>query len=105
MIKPTGIIRPVDKLGRIVIPREIRKMLGVRNDIDSFEIFMQDADCIVLKKYQPCCMFCGTLDNCVRYHGKLICVDCIEKLKDERENQKERLEEEARALREDPFYN
>ena len=48
-MKSTGIIRPVDKMGRVVIPKEIRKQLKVENDIDSFEIYMED-DKIILKK-------------------------------------------------------
>ena len=44
-----GIIRPVDKLGRIVIPKELRRMLDVKNDIDSFEITVGE-DCLILKK-------------------------------------------------------
>ena len=47
-MKSTGIIRPVDKMGRVVIPKEIRKQLKVENDIDSFEIYMED-DKIILK--------------------------------------------------------
>ena len=51
-MKSTGIVRPVDKMGRVVIPKEIRKLFKVENDVDSFEIYMED-DKIVLKKYQP----------------------------------------------------
>ena len=40
-MKATGMIRPVDSMGRIVIPKEIRKILQVENNRDSFEIFME----------------------------------------------------------------
>ena len=53
----TGIIRTLDNMGRVVIPREIRKQLDMTNGTDSFEIFM-DGDNIVLKKHKPCCVFC-----------------------------------------------
>ena len=50
-MKETGIIRPVDKLGRIVIPKELRKLMNVENEKDSFEIFVE-GDSLVLKKYK-----------------------------------------------------
>ena len=56
-MKSTGMVRAVDKMGRVVIPKEIRKQLKVENDVDSFEIYM-DNDKVVLKKYQPTCIFC-----------------------------------------------
>ena len=50
-MKATGIVRRIDDLGRIVIPKEIRKTRGIKNG-DSVEIFV-DGDCIVLRKYEP----------------------------------------------------
>lgn len=79
-MKSTGIIRPVDKMGRVVIPKEIRKQLKVENDIDSFEIYMDD-DKIILKKYQPTCIFCDSLADSVQFEGFTVCKDCISKLK------------------------
>ena len=75
----TGIIRPVDKMGRVVIPKEIRNQLKVENDRDCFEIFM-DGDKIILKKYQPTCIFCDSNGESVKYNGYNVCKDCIEKL-------------------------
>ena len=40
-MKSTGMVRAVDKMGRVVIPKEIRKQLKVENDVDSFEIYME----------------------------------------------------------------
>ena len=74
-----GIIRPVDKLGRIVIPKELRRMLDVKNDIDSFEITCE-GDTLVLKKYNPRCVFCGSDENCIEYSGRLVCKNCIENM-------------------------
>ena len=59
-MKSTGMVRAVDKMGRVVIPKEIRKQLKVENDVDSFEIYMEN-DKVILKKYQPTCIFCDFL--------------------------------------------
>ncbi len=60
-MKKTGMTRPVDELGRVVIPKEIRTSLGI--DVkDRLEILM-DGDAIVLKKYNPNCVFCGSDEN------------------------------------------
>ena len=50
-MKTTGIIRRIDDLGRVVIPKELRKSLRIKNG-DSLEIFV-DNDDIILKKYSP----------------------------------------------------
>ena len=50
-MKATGIVRRVDDLGRIVIPKEIRRNLGIHEE-DPLEIFLHD-DCICFKKYIP----------------------------------------------------
>lgn len=78
-MKSTGMIRPVDKMGRVVIPKEIRKQMKIENDVDSFEIYM-DNDKVILKKYQPTCIFCDSLADSVQYAGYNVCKDCIEKL-------------------------
>ena len=76
---PTGIIRPVDKMGRVVIPKEIRERLKIENDKDSFEIYT-DGDLVILKKYQASCVFCGSLEDSIPYNGYTVCNKCIEKL-------------------------
>ena len=78
-MKSTGIVRAVDKMGRVVIPKEIRAQLKVENDVDKFEIFME-GDAVVLKKFQPTCIFCDNLAEGVEYEGYVICNNCIEKL-------------------------
>ncbi len=78
-MKFSGMVRPVDSVGRVVIPREIRNQLGVKNAEDCFEIYTEE-DAIILKKYQPTCIFCDNLSDFVEYEGKFICKDCIEKL-------------------------
>lgn len=79
-MKSTGIIRAVDKMGRVVIPKEIRQQLNVKNDIDSFEIFME-GDNVVLKKHQPTCVFCDSLSDNVEYNNYVVCRSCMEKLR------------------------
>ncbi len=78
-MKSTGIIRGLDNMGRVVIPKEIRKFLDMTEGIDEIEIYMQD-DCIVLKKYKPTCIFCNGEDDCIKYEGHTVCKNCIEKL-------------------------
>lgn len=79
-MKSTGVVRRIDELGRIVLPIEIRKNLSIENR-DAVEIFVEN-DKIILKKYEPACIFCGNADNVTMFGGKLICHDCISKLKD-----------------------
>lgn len=50
-MRATGIVRRIDDLGRVVIPREIRRNLGIREG-DPLEIFT-DKDQLVLVKYHP----------------------------------------------------
>ena len=78
-MKATGIVRPVDPLGRIVIPIELRRNLGINTD-DSLEVFV-DGPYIMLKKYEPSCIFCGGSDNIVEINGKTVCENCIEEMK------------------------
>ena len=74
-MKATGIVRPIDTLGRIVLPKEIRDVLDIAPK-DPIEIFT-DGDTIVLKKYAPTCVFCQNADNITYYKGKMICRNCI----------------------------
>ena len=79
-MKSTGIVRGIDKMGRVVIPKELRNSIDVKNAEDSFEIFTED-DKIILKKYQPTCVFCDNFADGIEYEGKCVCANCIEKLK------------------------
>ncbi len=79
-MKSTGMIRPVDKMGRVVIPKELRAQLKVENNRDCFEIFA-DGDKIILKKYQPTCVFCDSNGESIKYCGYNVCKECIEKMK------------------------
>ena len=74
----TGIIRHVDELGRIVIPKEARKKLNIDTK-DPIEIYLDD-NSIVLKKVEANCIFCGENENLIKYKGKLICQKCLNDL-------------------------
>ncbi|MBE6639099.1 MAG: AbrB/MazE/SpoVT family DNA-binding domain-containing protein [Ruminococcaceae bacterium] len=77
-MKSTGIVRPIDQLGRIVLPKELRETLNI-SPKDSLEIFIENEK-IILKKYVPNCCFCGNDEEMTLYHGKLICRSCVRKL-------------------------
>ena len=79
-MKSTGVVRKIDELGRFVLPIELRKNLRINNR-DSVEIFVED-DKIILKKYEPSCVLCGNADGVESLNGKLICKNCIQKIKD-----------------------
>lgn len=78
-MKSTGIVRKVDELGRIVIPIELRRTLDIEEK-DSLEIYMNESS-IVLKKYEPACVFCGSNKEILSYKGKNICSKCLEAIK------------------------
>lgn len=79
-MKSTGVVRKVDGLGRIVLPIELRKILniGVKEPL---EIYV-DGEQIILKKYQPDCLFCGSADDVLNYKGKNICSKCMKELRE-----------------------
>ena len=79
-MKSTGVTRPIDTLGRLVLPIEIRNVLGIKSR-DPLEIFT-DGDKIILKKYQPTCIFCEGAEDTVAFGEKLICRSCLQKLKE-----------------------
>ena len=78
-MKATGIVTPVDPLGRVDIPVELRRTLNIKTD-DSLEVFV-DGDYIMLKKYEPACIFCGNAKDVENIHGKNVCRNCLEELK------------------------
>lgn len=78
-VKSTGIVRKVDELGRVVIPIELRRTLQI-GERDALEIYV-DGEKIVLKKYQPACIFCGNADGIRTFKDKNICADCWEAMR------------------------
>lgn len=77
-MKATGIIRKVDELGRVVVPIELRNKLNI-NVKDEVEIYV-DGSSIILKKFEPDCIFCGNTKGLIKYKDKLICQKCLNNL-------------------------
>ena len=77
-MKSTGIIRRVDELGRVVIPIEIRNQFTIVEKVP-IEIYVDGAN-IILKKFEPNCIFCSNNQNLLTYNDKLICSDCASKI-------------------------
>ena len=74
IVKATGIVRKVDELGRIVLPVELRRTLGIEIK-DPIEIYVEE-DNIILRKHDPACLFCGSTKDIKSYRGKNICAGC-----------------------------
>ena len=77
-MKTTGIVRPVDGLGRIVLPIEIRRNLDIQ-ERDQLEIYLE-GDRIILRKSETACIFCGASRGLAEYKGKSVCRDCAKNL-------------------------
>ena len=78
-MKSTGIVRKVDELGRIVLPIELRRTMDIAEK-DAIEIYVDGAS-IILRKYEPTCIFCGDAKNVINYRGKNICPNCLKEMK------------------------
>jgi transcriptional pleiotropic regulator of transition state genes len=81
IMKSTGVVRRVDELGRIVIPVELRRTLNI-GEKDALEIYV-DGEQIILKKYEPACIFCGDARDVINYKSKNVCKHCLNTLKSE----------------------
>jgi len=77
-MKSTGVVRKVDELGRIVLPIELRRTYNIEEK-DALEIYV-DGENIILKKYEPACIFCGDAKHVNNYKGKNICSECLTEL-------------------------
>ncbi len=77
-MKSIGIVRKVDELGRIVLPRELRRTLNI-NDKDEIEIFVENQS-IILRKYEPTCVFCGSTEGTKEFNDKIICSKCLNEM-------------------------
>lgn len=77
-MKEIGIVRKVDELGRIVLPMELRRTFEIEEKTP-LEIYV-DGDTIVLKRYEPSCVFCGNAKGVRNFKGRNVCPDCIKEL-------------------------
>ncbi len=76
-LKNIGIVRKVDELGRIVVPIELRRSLGI-GDRAEVEIHLDEENHqMILRKHQPMCAFCLSEENIISYKNHLICKDCV----------------------------
>lgn len=75
-MKAIGIVRKVDELGRVVIPIELRRTMSIEEK-DPLEIYV-DGESIILKKYEPACIFCGSAVEVEDFKGKKVCRDCAQ---------------------------
>ncbi|MEA5145521.1 MAG: AbrB/MazE/SpoVT family DNA-binding domain-containing protein [Candidatus Limiplasma sp.] len=80
-MKSTGIVRKLDNLGRIVLPIEMRKTMGIGIK-DGIEIFA-DGNTIVLRKYEAGCIFCGEARDTMLFRGKRVCGCCMQQMHSE----------------------
>lgn len=74
----SGIVRNLDNLGRVVIPKEMRKLLAI-NVGDPVEI-IKDKNTVVLKKYGNRCVFCDGEKEVLEFMGCYVCIECRNKL-------------------------
>ncbi|WP_138494080.1 AbrB/MazE/SpoVT family DNA-binding domain-containing protein [Paenibacillus pinistramenti] len=74
-MKPAGVVRKVDQLGRIVLPKSLRKRYQM-NEGDPVEILVQ-GDHIILERYRPKCVFCGSMEEVTEFKERTICKQCL----------------------------
>jgi AbrB family transcriptional regulator, transcriptional pleiotropic regulator of transition state genes len=74
--KTFGIVRELDSLGRIVIPKETRDLLGIRLE-DPVEFFSDEHTIIVRRYRSNCCIFCLESEGLIHFKGQLVCRKCI----------------------------
>ncbi len=77
-MKAVGMTRKVDRLGRVILPKQLRESLEIETG-DSVEIYIKE-DLIYVKKHRPACIFCEGTDNVRKYIDKNICEDCLAEL-------------------------
>ena len=77
-MKATGIVRKLDDLGRLVLPKELRQTMGILEG-SSLEIFTE-GETVMLRRYEPLCVFCGRGGEMAQHHGKRVCRSCRHEL-------------------------
>lgn len=77
-MKPTGVIRRVDDLGRVVIPKEFRRELKIKEG-NALEVFTE-GDFICFKRYFPLCEFCNENEGVHKIGARVICDNCLGQL-------------------------
>ena len=70
-----GVVRRMDQLGRVVVPADARRALGIRHG-DLIETRLENGR-VVISKYEPVCALCGGDENLLELHDKCVCNDCV----------------------------
>jgi len=74
----TGQIRKIDRLGRVVLPKNYRRMLGISKWDDI--VIIVEGDRIYLEKFRSRCVFCGSREEAVAVNDRFICKACLEEI-------------------------
>lgn len=74
-MKSIGVVRNLDQLGRVVLPKELRKSMDIKEG-QPLEIYTE-GEAIILKKYQPGCHCCGSMEVKATILGIKLCDKCI----------------------------
>jgi transcriptional pleiotropic regulator of transition state genes len=80
-LKNTGIVRKIDELGRVVLPKEMREVFRIKvgNPLEFY--YDEVAATIILIPYRPGCLICGEMEGLIEFRKKKVCKSCLEKLK------------------------
>lgn len=70
-----GITRPIDNLGRVVIPKELRRSYGLESD-NIVEIYPDGDDKLAIRIIQPSCAICNGKADLIKVKDKYICFNC-----------------------------
>ena len=80
-MKHTGIVRNMDKMGRIVLPKEMRGIFHIKAG-DPLELYYDEvAATIILVPYRPGCLICGEMEGLAEFKEKKVCKSCLEKMR------------------------
>ena len=77
-MKSTGIVRKLDELGRITLPKELRRTLSI-DERDPMEIYIEE-DRIILRKYEPTDIFTGDKKDLYDFCGRKVSMESITQL-------------------------
>jgi transcriptional pleiotropic regulator of transition state genes len=71
--------RKVDALGRVVLPADLRRMLGIKEG--ELLAIHADEEQILLRRVSDVCVFCGRTDQLVEFRARKVCNPCVSDLR------------------------
>lgn len=77
-MKSLGMVRTIDHLGRVRLPKELCDAMDLPTETP-LEILAEDG-CIMLRRFQPACVLCGSTYNVEQIDDKSLCQECVEKV-------------------------